>query len=277
MYLGQGCGYSYPPGRQCPYPVGKASMRILLVEDDPMIGESVGDGLRAEHYAMDWVCDGKAAEAALARENYDLILLDLGLPNRDGLDLLAAYRKGGGDAPVLVMTARGELTDRIRGLDTGADDYLVKPFDIDELYARIRALLRRRRTRAAPAVQGALTPAAPTPAAPPAPGLPKAPPPAPQGGATIECRGLVLKPGTGEISFKGSPLRLSGREYAVLRALLDPPGVIVSRERLESLLVKADPTAVGSADREVFLLRNKFGNDFIRNVSGAGYMIAPGR
>ena len=273
------------PQRHAPFTrVGKVPMRILLVEDDPMIGESVRDGLRAEHYAVDWVYDGNAAKEALARQGYDLILLDLGLPKRDGLEVLAAYRQRGGDAPILVTTARGELDYRIRGLDAGADDYLVKPFDLDEMYARVRALLRRRRARPGPHAQGAgpetTAPAersALLPPTAPAAGLPWAQPRAMSGGPTVECRGLMFKPVTGEISFKGSPLRLSVREYTVLRALLDPPGVIVSRKRMDALLVKADPAAGGSADREVFLLRNKFGNDFIRNVSGAGYMIAAGR
>jgi DNA-binding response OmpR family regulator len=281
-------------------------MRILLVEDDPMIGESVLEGLRQELYTVDWVCDGQAAEDALSRHAYDLMLLDLGLPNKDGLTLLAQYRRAGGEVPVLVTTARGETVDRIRGLDTGADDYLVKPFDIDEMYARVRALLRRRRPRALPpaaglssspsagAGQAGLGPAGlgggmiggmggasgagsarsglgpmggarsqPLPPLGPAPVVP------------IEYRGLRLRPDTGEISFKGSPLRLSGREYTVLRALLDPPGGIVSRERLESLLAQADPGSHGGVDRDVSMLRAKFGNDFIRSLSGSGFMIAP--
>jgi len=250
-----------------------------------MIGESVCDGLRAERYAVDWVRDGKVADATLARQVYDLVLLDLGLPGMDGMDLLAAYRKRGGVAPVLVLTARGERADRIRGLDSGADDYLVKPFDLDEMYARVRALLRRHPVPQVVAASAAGVPrpilAASPHAQAPAAGLPRpnlAASPraqAPAAGAPgISCRGLVFNPLTGEITFKGSPLRLNGREYAVMRALLDPPGVVVSRERLEALLVKVDPAASGSADREVFMLRNKFGNDFIRNVSGAGYMIA---
>jgi DNA-binding response OmpR family regulator len=287
-------------------------MRILLVEDDPMIGESVREGLRQELYTVDWVCDGQAAEDALARYAYDLMLLDLGLPKKDGLDLLAQYRRRGGQIPVLVTTARGEVVDRIRGLDYGADDYLVKPFDIDEMYARVRALLRRRPKALAATQHPVAARAGGSSLAPPASGiLPPHPsqatwprPAAPGSGlgpgnlrsgidptgpaaaraapsaaaasaAAIEYRGLVLRPATGEISFKGSPLRLSGREYAVLRALLDPPGCVVSRARLESLLVQADPGSHGTLERDVQMLRSKFGNDFIRSLSGSGFMIAP--
>jgi DNA-binding response OmpR family regulator len=280
-------------------------MRILLVEDDPMIGESVLEGLRQELYTVDWVCDGQAAENALARHAYDLMLLDLGLPNKDGLNLLADYRRAGGEVPVLVTTARGEVMDRIRGLDTGADDYLIKPFDIDEMYARVRALLRRRRPKAMTvAAQPAVDIRPPQPAGvglaragldgelasgfgPRAarPGVGTAAPawtrpPPPPAAATapvpdIEYRGLRLRPDTGEISLRGSPLRLSGREYTVLRALLDPPGAVVPRERLESLLAQTDPGSSGTLERDVLMLRSKFGNDFIRSLSGSGFMIAP--
>jgi DNA-binding response OmpR family regulator len=281
-------------------------MRILLVEDDPMIGESVLEGLRQELYTVDWVCDGQAAEDALARHTYDLMLLDLGLPNKGGLDLLADYRRAGGEVPVLVTTARSEVMDRIRGLDTGADDYLIKPFDIDEMYARVRALLRRRRPKAMtaaaqPAVDirppqvaglglagmasggmaGSFGPGAARPGVgPAAPAVTRpAPPPAaataPVPVPVIEYRGLRLRPDTGEISLRGSPLRLSGREYTVLRALLDPPGGVVPRERLELLLAQADPGSSGTLERDVLMLRSKFGNDFIRSLSGSGFMISP--
>jgi DNA-binding response OmpR family regulator len=267
-------------------------MRILLVEDDPMIGESVLEGLRQELYTVDWVCDGQAAEDALARHTYDLMLLDLGLPNKDGLDLLADYRRAGGEVPVLVTTARGEVMDRIRGLDTGADDYLIKPFDIDEMYARVRALLRRRRPKAMtaaaqPAVQArppqptglglaGLARGGPTGGLGPSALRPGVGPAAPAATASvIEYRGLRLRPDTGEISLRGSPLRLSSREYTVLRALLDPPGGVVPREHLESLLAQADPASSSTLERDVLMLRSKFGNDFIRSLSGSGFMIAP--
>ena len=128
-------------------------MRLLLVEDDPMIGEAVREGLRQESYAVDWVRDGKAAEIALAAEAYDLVVLDLGLPRRDGIEVLKRIRAARNDVPVLVATARDAVGDRIKGLDSGADDYLLKPFDLDELAARVRALLRRAAGRAQPVIR----------------------------------------------------------------------------------------------------------------------------
>ncbi len=133
-------------------------MRLLLVEDDVMIGDSVRQGLRQDGFTVDWARDGRAAELALANEVYELLLLDLGLPKKEGLDVLATLRRKGNAIPVVILTARDAVADRVRGLDAGADDYLVKPFDLDELAARIRALLRRRSGRAEPVIQvGALT------------------------------------------------------------------------------------------------------------------------
>src|SRR5262245_17255998 len=134
------------------------SMRLLLAEDDAMIGESVCRGLRQDGFAVDWVRDGRAAEVALAEEVHDLVLLDLGLPRKEGLEVLRALRRRGDARPVLIMTARDAVADRVAGLDAGADDYVVKPFELTELAARIRALLRRRGGRAAPRVEwGAIT------------------------------------------------------------------------------------------------------------------------
>ena len=128
-------------------------MRVLLIEDDRMIGESLEESLRHEGYAVDWVADGEAALLALRSETYDAILLDLGLPRRHGLEVLAQYRDRGGSAPVLIITARDGVADRVRGLDAGADDYLIKPFELEELFARLRAMIRRRSSHRSTAIR----------------------------------------------------------------------------------------------------------------------------
>lgn len=216
-------------------------MRLLLVEDDPMIGESIVEGLRGENYAVDWVRDGRDAELALGTVDYDLMLLDLGLPGKQGMDVLLAARKRGADLPVLIITARDGTPARVAGLDAGADDYLVKPFDLDELLARIRALLRRRvnRTR-----------------------------------SIIEHGALTLDLASHEVSFEGAPVKLSAREFSVLRALLDNPGSIVSKSQLEEKLYGWNSEVESNTvDVYVHHLRKKFGADFIKNVRGVGYKI----
>jgi two-component system, OmpR family, response regulator QseB len=217
-------------------------MRVLIVEDDAMIGRAVANGLRADGYAVDWVRDGGAGESALGAGVYDLVLLDLGLPRRDGLDVLRSLRRRRNDVPVLVITARDALSDRIAGLDSGADDYLVKPFDLDELLARARAVIRRRTGRASPEVAyGA----------------------------------LVLDPVKRVVTFRGAEVELSAREFAVLEALLHEPGAVVSREKLEET-VYGWGEEVGSNTVEVYLhhLRRKLSPQLIRNVRGVGYRIA---
>ena len=216
-------------------------MRILLVEDDAMIGESVQEGLHSENYAVDWVRDGRGAALALDNQVYDLVLLDLGLPKKQGLDVLADYRKRGGDAPVLILTARDATPDRVKGLDAGADDYLVKPFDLDELFARVRALLRRHAGRAQPDISHA---------------------------------GLTLDPASHEAMFQGQALALSAREFALLQALLDPPGRVLSLAQLEEKLYGWNEE-IESNTVEVYIhrLRKKLGADFIRNVRGVGYKV----
>ncbi|MFS2136260.1 response regulator [Duganella sp. Dugasp56] len=216
-------------------------MRLLLVEDDPMIGESIEDGLRGESYAVDWVRDGQAADLALTTISYDLLLLDLGLPRKQGMDVLRTLRARGDDLPVLIITARDGTPARVEGLDAGADDYLVKPFDLDELLARIRALLRRRvaRTRSV-IVHGALT----------------------------------LDLASHEAIFEGAPVKLSAREFSVLRALLDNPGSVVSKSQLEEKLYGWNSEVESNTvDVYVHHLRKKFGSDFIKNVRGVGYKI----
>lgn len=216
-------------------------MRLLLVEDDGMIGASVRDGLAAEGYAVDWVQDGAAASVAAALHPYDVIVLDLRLPRKDGLEVLRELRAKGRDTPVLIVTARDAVAERVAGLDAGADDYLVKPFDLDELAARLRALLRRRAGRAAPEIRhGPLT----------------------------------LDPATHAVSFEGRPVVLSAREFALLRALADAPGTVLSTAQLKEKVYGWDQD-VESNTIEVYIhaLRRKLAPDFIRNVRGVGYMV----
>ena len=216
-------------------------MRLLLVEDDAMIGEAVLDALRAVHYAVDWVRDGEAADHALRSESYDLVLLDLGLPRRSGLDVLRALRGRRETVPVLVATARDAIGDRIAGLDAGADDYIVKPFDIDELQARIRALLRRSAGRAEP---------------------------------VFSHRGVSLNPATREASFGGEPVALSAREWAVLEPMLQRPGVVFSRAQLEQKLYGwKDEISSNAVEVYVHGLRKKLGSDLIETVRGLGYLV----
>jgi len=217
------------------------AVRLLLVEDDPMIGESIEDGLRGENYAVDWVRDGRDAELALAGVAYDLMLLDLGLPGKQGMDVLRTARTRGVDLPILIITARDGTPARVEGLDAGADDYLVKPFDLDELLARIRALLRRRVSRTR---------------------------------SVIEHGALRLDLASHEVSFAGQQVKLSAREFSVLRALLDNPGSVVSKSQLEEKLYGWN-TEVESNTVDVYVhhLRKKFGTDFIKNVRGVGYKI----
>ena len=217
-------------------------MRILLVEDDPMIGESVADGLKGEGYAVDWVRDGKEAEVAVGASPYSLVVLDLGLPRRDGIEVLRSIRERRIGVPVLVMTARDTVRDRIKGLDAGADDYLVKPFDLDELTARVRALLRRAAGRAEP---------------------------------LIERGSLAIDPASRVVRWKGEPVALSAREYALLAALAERPGLVLSRAQLEEKLYGWNE-AVGSNTVEVHIhnVRKKLGDGVIRNVRGLGYTLA---
>ncbi len=217
-------------------------MRLLLVEDDAMIGESLSEALTIENYAVDWVLDGRSAELALAHDVYDLLLLDLGLPKKQGLQVLSEYRLRGGMLPVLIITARDAMTDKVSGLDAGADDYLVKPFDLDELFARVRALLRRHTGRAQP---------------------------------VITFGQVMLDPASREVFLRGQLLSLSAREFALLLALLDPPGRVLSRAELEEKLYSWDHE-IGSNAVEVYIhhLRKKLGTEFIRNVRGVGYKVA---
>lgn len=217
-------------------------MRVLIVEDDPMIGGAVERGLRAAGYAVDRLGDGPAAELALATGVYDLALLDLGLPRKDGLDVLRSLRNKGSQVPVLIMTARDAVADRIAGLDGGADDYLVKPFNLDELLARVRAVVRRRAGRTSP---------------------------------DMSCGALTIDPVGRRVVFRGRDVELSAHEFAVLEALMLEPGAVVSRARLEEALYGWGEE-IGSNAVEVYLhhLRRKLAPELIRNVRGVGYRVA---
>jgi two-component system OmpR family response regulator/two-component system response regulator QseB len=217
-------------------------MRLLLVEDDVMIGESVLDALRGEGYAVDWVRDGAVADSALRTEQYDLVLLDLGLPKMDGIAVLKALRTRRETTPVLIATARDAVSARIAGLDAGADDYVLKPYDLDELSARIRALLRRAAGRAEP---------------------------------VFSYGRISLNPATHEALLDGEPVALSQREWAVLEALIARPGMILSRAQLEEKLYSwKDEISSNAVEVYVHSLRKKLGADLIRNIRGMGYMIA---
>lgn len=216
-------------------------MRLLLVEDDSMIGESIRQGLRQDGFTVDWAQDGRVAEQALASEPYDLLLLDLGLPRKSGLDLLKDVRRRGNTLPILIVTARDSVTDRVAGLDSGADDYLVKPFDLDELAARIRALLRRYSGRAQP---------------------------------LITYGGLHLNPATHEVIFQDRNIMLSAREFALLHTLIKSPGVILSRAQLEEKLYGwGEEVESNTLVVHIHNLRKKLGANVIRNVRGVGYVI----
>lgn len=216
-------------------------MRLLLVEDDTMIGESVLDLLRADGYAVDWVKDGEMADTALLAGSYDLVLLDLGLPRIDGLEVLRRLRGRQDRIPVLIATARDSVQQRIEGLDAGADDYVLKPYDLDELLARIRALVRRASGRAEP---------------------------------IYEHKGVSINPVTREVTAGGQAVVLSAREWAVLEPLLARPGRVLSRAQLEEKLYSwRDEVSSNAVEVYIHGLRKKLGPDLIVNVRGVGYMV----
>lgn len=219
-------------------------MRILLIEDDSMIGKAVREGLVQAGFAVDWVTDGRAAELSLSSGAYDLAILDLGLPKKDGMALLAALRRLGNQLPVLIASARDTVQDRIAGLTAGADDYVLKPFDLDELVARVRAVLRRH---------------------------------AGSGSSLLMFGSLSLDPARRSVTQRGQPVELSAREFSVLEALMQRPGTVVSRQKLEEA-VYSWGDEVGSNAIEVHLhyLRKKLGAAVIKNVRGVGYRVTEG-
>jgi two-component system, OmpR family, response regulator QseB len=218
-------------------------MRLLLVEDDTMIGEAIRSGLKRDGFTVDWVHDGESASQVLGSEDFDLLLLDLGLPRKSGLEVLTALRSRGLGIPVLIITARDAVSDRVQGLDAGADDYLVKPFDLDELAARIRALLRRKSGRTAPG---------------------------------IEHLGVTLNPATHGVSRDGREIALSPKEFALLQLLMERPGTILSRARLEERLYGwGEEIESNALEVHIHGLRRKLGADYILNVRGVGYRVRP--
>lgn len=218
-------------------------MRVLLVEDDAMIGEAVSVALKDAAYAVDWVRDGASASNALENGEHQAVLLDLGLPKRDGLEVLRRLRQAGNAIPVIVITARDGVEDRIRGLDFGADDYLVKPFDVHELLARLRAIVRRQGGQASP----------------------------------ILTNGKVsLNPTTREACHGDIAAQLSAREFALLQALLLRPGAILTRSELEERIYGWNEEVESNAiDFLIHGVRKKLGADVIKNVRGAGWMAQP--
>ena len=227
-------------------------MRLLLVEDDRMIGDSLRGALRLEGYAVDWVRDVASARATLATERFDGVLLDLGLPpgtgaggtaEEGGLAVLRELRSREDPTPVIVLTARDALGDRVKGLDAGADDYLVKPFELDELCARLRAVLRRHGGRAQP---------------------------------LLSHGGVTLDPATRQVTRDGEPVLLSAREFAVLEALMQRPGALLSRAQLEDRLYGwGEEIESNAVSVYVHQLRRKLGADFIGNMRGVGYFVGP--
>lgn len=217
-------------------------MRTLLVEDDEMIGRSLRQALEGAGWSVDWVRDGRLAQSALDDGGYACVLLDLGLPERDGTDVLRRARARGDVTPIVVLTARGGLEDRIDALDLGADDYLLKPFAFRELMARMRAVVRRR--------DGAAQ-------------------------SLIGTAALQLDLGTREVLVAGAREALTAREFALLHALLERPGAILSREQLEHRIYGwGEEVNSNAVDVLIYGMRRKFGPDAIRNVRGLGWRVA---
>jgi len=218
-------------------------MRVLLIEDDPMIGQVVQAALKDAAHAADWVDNGETALATLAGQRYDLVLLDLGLPGRDGMEVLATLRARGEAVPVLILTARDELEERIRGLDAGADDYVLKPFEMNELLARMRAVWRRRGGTATPLL----------------------------GNGQVS-----VDPATRQATVPGTePVLLSNREFALLQALLVRPGAILSRAELEDRIYGwGEEVESNAVEYLIHALRKKLGSGIIKNVRGVGWMVA---
>lgn len=216
-------------------------MRVLLVEDDELLGDGLKTGLRQAGYTVDWVKDGVSAENAFTVNEFDLVVLDINLPKLSGLEVLKRLRKRGNQTPVLVLTARDSIADRVQGLDSGADDYLVKPFDLDELCARLRVLQRRSAGRSEPLLQYGV---------------------------------LTLDPAAHRVTLADQTINLSMREFVLLQHLLENAGRVIPRARLEQKLYGWEGE-VESNSLEVFIhhLRKKLGSDLIKTVRGVGYMI----
>ncbi|TKC86315.1 response regulator transcription factor [Trinickia terrae] len=220
-------------------------MRVLLVEDDPMIGEAIHSALKDASYAADWVKNGQTALTTLGCQHYDLVLLDLGLPGKDGLQVLDAIRADANPVPLVIITARDGLNDRLRGLDGGADDYVGKPFEMAELLARMRAVLRRKGGSATPVLSNGV---------------------------------VSLDPSTRQATAgEAEPVQLSNREFALLQALLVRPGAILSRRDLEDRIYGwGEEVESNAVEFLIHALRRKLGSDIIKNVRGVGWMVSKG-
>lgn len=216
-------------------------MRLLLVEDDAMLGRAVLTALKMEGYDVDWMSAGQSALHCLETEDYDLVILDLGLPDVDGKNVLAALRKRGATTPVIILTARDSIEDRVGGLDAGADDYMVKPFDQHELMARVRALLRRRSGRASP---------------------------------TVHYKDITLYPEAMKAEYQGEGVELSRREFMLLNELLHNIGRVLTREQLERAIYDwGQDVASNAVEVHIHHLRKKFNTDLIRTIRGVGYLV----
>lgn len=219
-------------------------MRILLVEDDKMIAEAVSNGLKTARYAVDWVNNGNTAEQALNSQQYDLALLDLGLPGQDGLQVLKHLSQEKNNTPVLIVTARDDLDSRLAGLDGGADDYIIKPFDLSELLARIRAVLRRQSGQSTPLLSNGT---------------------------------ITLNPTNYQVTLADqlTPIELSNKEFAILQALMTRPGIIHSRADLEDKIYAwGDEVESNAIDFLIHALRKKIGKEHIKNVRGVGWLVS---
>lgn len=216
-------------------------MRLLLVEDDEILGDGLAAGLKMEGYAVDWLTNGKLADEALKMNCYELVVLDLNLPDMDGLSVLRALRARKDETPVLVLTAKDTVPDRVEGLDSGADDFVIKPFELDEVCARLRALARRNEGRSTP---------------------------------TIEYKGLVLDPASHQVTFNGEKVELSQKEFEILSFLMGNIGRVVSRARLEeSLYSWSSDIESNTVEVHIHYLRKKLDPGIIRTVRGVGYII----
>jgi two-component system response regulator QseB len=216
-------------------------MRILLVEDDLALGEGIRTALKPEGYTVDWLRDGVSALHALSSESFELVILDLGLPRMDGLQVLKNLRAAGNPLPVLVLTARDATNDRIAGLDAGADDYLIKPFDVAELKARLRALLRRSFNRVQP---------------------------------LLEFRGVSLDPASQEVRYGEKVINLPRKEFLLLHELLVQPGRVLTRDKLQQVLYGWEEEVESNAlEVHIHHLRKKFFPGLIRTVRGVGYLL----
>lgn len=216
-------------------------MRILLVEDDRILGDGICAGLRQDGFTVDWLRRGDQVYSAVESGEFDILLLDLGLPGMDGMQVIRQLRKQGNNLPILVLTARDTIADKVKGLDAGADDYLIKPLDIIELGARLRALIRRSTGTGDPEIRSGE---------------------------------LVMNPASHEVFFRGEPLELSPKEYAVLHTLMNQAGKVISKSRLKESIYAWDESVESNAmEVHIHHLRKKLGKDAIRTIRGVGYML----